>query len=54
MAIGAALFAVGAARLPGWASTRRHQMEGVAARLALTTEAPARNALETGEEEPTA
>jgi hypothetical protein len=53
MGLGAALFAVGAARLPGWASTRRRQMEGVAARLALATEPPARKELETGEEEAT-
>lgn len=51
--VGAVLFAVGAARLPGWARTRRRQMEGVAARLALTTEPPVRNELETGAEEPT-
>jgi hypothetical protein len=51
MVIGAALFAVGAARLPGWASTRRRQMEGVAARLALTTESPARPELSAGEGE---
>lgn len=35
IAAGAAIFAMGAARLPGWARTRRAQMEGVAARLAL-------------------
>jgi hypothetical protein len=50
MGFGAALFAVGAARLPGWARTRRRQMEGVAARLALTTETPVRNELVAGEE----
>jgi hypothetical protein len=51
MGIGAALFAVGAARLPGWARTRRRQMEGVAARLALATEGPVGNELVAGEEE---
>ncbi len=50
MGIGAALFAVGAARLPGWARTRRRQMEGIAARLALATEGPARNQVAAGEE----
>jgi hypothetical protein len=55
MGFGAALFALGAARLPGWARTRRRQMEGVAARLALATEGPVRNELVAGEEvEPTA
>jgi hypothetical protein len=54
MGFGAALFAVGAARLPGWAKTRRRQMEGVAARLALTTETPGRNELVAGEEEESA
>ena len=32
--VGAALFAMGALRLPGWARIRRQQMEGLAARLA--------------------
>lgn len=32
---GAAMFSVGAARLPGWAALRRRQMEGIAARAAL-------------------
>ncbi len=41
MLAGGALFTVGAARLPVWARTRRRQMEGVAARLALATEATA-------------
>ena len=41
MVAGAALFTVGAARLPLWARTRRRQMEGVAARLALSVESPA-------------
>jgi hypothetical protein len=49
MGFGAALFAVGAARLPGWARTRRRQMEGVAARLALAIEGPVRNELAAGE-----
>ncbi len=40
MAAGAAMFTIGAARLPLWARTRRKQMEGVAARLALATESP--------------
>jgi hypothetical protein len=35
---GAAMFTMGAARLPRWANLRRRQMEGVAARLALETE----------------
>lgn len=35
MIAGAGMFTMGAARLPRWASTRRRQMEGVAARLAL-------------------
>ena len=51
MGFGAALFAVGAARLPGWARLRRRQMEGVAARLALATEPPVPNELASGEEE---
>jgi hypothetical protein len=34
-AVGVGMFGVGALRLPGWARLRRHQMEGVAARLAL-------------------
>jgi hypothetical protein len=38
MVAGAAMFTIGAARLPGWARIRRRQMEGVAARLALATE----------------
>ncbi len=54
MVVGAALFTVGAARLPGWARTRRRQMEGVAARLALTTEPPVRNGLGAGEDEESA
>ena len=33
--MGAGMFGIGALRLPGWARLRRHQMEGVAARLAL-------------------
>jgi len=52
MVAGAALFAVGAARLPMWAKTRRRQMEGVAARLALATQPPERKELEPGEEPP--
>ena len=54
MGVGAALFAVGAVRLPGWARTRRRQMEGVAARLAMTSDTPARNGLVRGEEEKSA
>ena len=50
MVVGAAFFTAGAARLPGWAKTRRRQMEGVAARLALTTETNA-PALEAGASE---
>ncbi len=38
--IGAAMFGVGALRLPGWARLRRRQMEGVAARLALAEPEP--------------
>lgn len=38
--LGAGLFAIGAIRLPGWAATRRRQMEAVAARLALATPQP--------------
>ena len=34
-AMGAAMFGLGAVRLPGWARLRRRQMEAVAARLAL-------------------
>jgi hypothetical protein len=41
----------GAARLPGWAKTRRRQMEGVAARLELATESPEQSALAAGDEE---
>lgn len=51
MVAGAGMFTVGAARLPGWATTRRRQMEGVAARLALATESPERGALAPGERE---
>lgn len=36
--VGATAFGMGAVRLPGWASSRRRQMEGVAARLALAGE----------------
>lgn len=50
MILGAALFTAGAARLPVWAKTRRRQMEGVAARLALATESPERTALAPGDE----
>lgn len=49
MVTGAALFAVGAARLPLWARTRRRQMEGVAARLALAVGSPEAKTLESGE-----
>jgi hypothetical protein len=38
--MGLGMFGFGALRLPGWASLRRRQMEGVAARLALA-EGPA-------------
>jgi hypothetical protein len=51
MILGAGLFTVGAARLPGWAKTRRRQMEGVAARLALATESPEKGALSAGDEQ---
>lgn len=37
---GAALFAVGALRLPRWAQNRARQMEGVAARLTLLVNSP--------------
>jgi hypothetical protein len=50
MVAGATIFTIGAARLPLWARTRRRQMEGVAARLALSAEAsPAPNELAAGE-----
>jgi hypothetical protein len=49
LAIGAGLFTVGAARLPLWARTRRRQMEGVAARLALAADAPPPPELPPGE-----
>jgi hypothetical protein len=54
MGAGAAMFAAGAVRLPGWARTRRRQMEGVAARLALAIEQPAWNELASGGEEKSA
>jgi hypothetical protein len=38
--MGAALFGLGALRLPGWARTRRQQMEEIAARLAAENEPP--------------
>jgi len=50
MAAGAAMFALGAARLPGWAKLRRRQMEGVAARLAMGEDAGARGELTAGHE----
>ena len=34
--LGLGTFAMGALRLPAWARTRQRQMDGVAARLALT------------------
>jgi hypothetical protein len=37
-AMGLGIFAMGALRVPTWARTRRQQMEGVAARLALAAE----------------
>jgi hypothetical protein len=40
LAMGAGMFGVAAFRLPGWARTRRRQMEEIAARLAATTTAP--------------
>lgn len=51
MVVGATMFTAGAARLPGWAKTRRRQMEGVAARLALATESPEQGALAPGDAE---
>jgi hypothetical protein len=51
LAVGAGLFAVGAVRLPLWARTRRRQMEGVAARLALAADAPPLKELPPGEED---
>lgn len=51
---GAALFTIGAARLPGWAKLRLRQMEGVAARLALASDSPAPKELKSGEERPPA
>jgi hypothetical protein len=50
MITGASLFTLGAARLPGWAKLRRRQMEGVAARLALTAESASPSELAAGEE----
>jgi hypothetical protein len=38
--LGAAMFTVGALRLPGWARTRNKQMEGIVERLTQTTPAP--------------
>jgi hypothetical protein len=38
--MGAAMFGLGALRLPRWARTRRQQMEEIAARLAIETEPP--------------
>lgn len=37
-AIGLGMFGIGAIRLPGWARLRRHQMEGIAARLVLAAQ----------------
>jgi len=48
--VGVGLFAIGAVRLPLWARTRRRQMEGVAARLALSAEGPPRDVLPPGDE----
>jgi len=45
MIAGAAMFTIGAARLPGWAKTRLKQMEGIAARLALASGPPDKDAL---------
>lgn len=36
-AVGLGMFSIGALRLPSWARSRRRQMEGVAARLALAS-----------------
>jgi hypothetical protein len=41
LSMGAAMFGVGALRLPGWARTRRRQMEELAGRLALLAKTPA-------------
>ena len=51
---GAAMFALGAVRLPAWASTRRRQMEGVAARLALATATPPAKELPPSDQAPNA
>jgi len=40
---GAAMFGIGAFRLPGWARLRRRQMEDVAARIAVVASAPPTN-----------
>lgn len=40
---GAAMFGLGAFRLPGWARLRRRQMEDVAARIAVVASAPPTN-----------
>jgi len=48
--VGSGMFAVGAVRLPLWARQRRRQMEGVAARLALSAESPPPEALPAGDE----
>lgn len=50
MIAGAGMFVLGAARLPSWAKTRRRQMEGVAARLALGADA-APKAIESSDED---
>jgi len=40
MSMGLGMFGLGALRLPRWARRRRHQMEAVAARLALAAQSP--------------
>lgn len=47
---GAALFGVGAFRLPRWAQNRARQMEGVAARLTMLAKTPPPGTLPTPEE----
>jgi hypothetical protein len=42
--MGTAMFGLGALRLPGWARTRRRQMEEIAARLSAGTEPPSLSA----------
>ena len=47
--MGVGMFSIGALRLPGWASLRRRQMEGVAARLTLAEPTSRTESLPPGE-----